>query len=90
MDVGYNKSYNSAVMTAISIPDSVFDAAELAAERLAISRSQLYTRALQEFLALHGSENVTEQLNRVYAETDSSLDPTLIEVQRRSLADDAR
>ncbi len=71
--------------TAISIPDSVFAAAETVAANLSILRSQLYTRAIQEFLDSHNSQNLTERLDRVYAENDSALDPVLAEMQRKSL-----
>ncbi len=53
-----------------------------------MSRSQLYTRAIQEFVELHGAENVTERLDRVYSENPSTLDPGFVEMQRKSLADD--
>jgi len=74
--------------TAVSIPDTVFQAAETVANRLAISRSQLYTRAIQEFIELHAAQKVTERLDRVYGENPSTLDPDLAEMQRKSLADD--
>jgi metal-responsive CopG/Arc/MetJ family transcriptional regulator len=73
--------------TAVSIPDPVFEAAEAVAGRLSISRSQLYTRAIQEFLELHGSQDVTDRLDRVYADNPSTLDPGLMDMQRKSLAD---
>ena len=39
--------------TAVSIPDDVFEEAERLATELKTSRSQLYSRALQEFVARH-------------------------------------
>jgi metal-responsive CopG/Arc/MetJ family transcriptional regulator len=75
--------------TAISIPDPVFHAAEEAAQRLSLSRSQLYTEAVREFLAAHAPEDVTERLNAVYAETASELDPLIAEMQQQTLKDDA-
>jgi metal-responsive CopG/Arc/MetJ family transcriptional regulator len=33
--------------TAVSMPDSIFEAAEALAKRLRMSRSQLYTKAVQ-------------------------------------------
>ena len=51
--------------TAISIPDDVFEEAEQLANRLQTSRSQLYARALSEFVARHDDDRVTEALNRV-------------------------
>jgi Arc/MetJ family transcription regulator len=55
--------------TAISIPDDVFAEAERLARRLKTSRSELYSRALREYVARHGSEHVTEVLDRLCAET---------------------
>ena len=71
--------------TAISIPDPIFQAAEEAAARLAMSRSQLYAHAVAEFVELHASCNVTERLDQVYAENPSELDPLLAKLQDLSL-----
>lgn len=73
--------------TAISIPDPIFQAAEEAARRLALSRSQLYAKAVEEFLANHVPGDVTERLDAVYAEAPSKLDPAIAEMQRDSLDD---
>jgi metal-responsive CopG/Arc/MetJ family transcriptional regulator len=51
--------------TAVSIPDDVFEEAERLASELQTSRSQLYSRALQEFVARHAPERLTEAMNRV-------------------------
>lgn len=53
--------------TAISIPDDVFEDAERLARRLGHSRSQLYSRALREFVARHEPELVTAALDAVVA-----------------------
>jgi metal-responsive CopG/Arc/MetJ family transcriptional regulator len=71
--------------TAISIPDSLFDAAEEVAGRLGVSRSQLYAKALADYVARHRYDEVTEALNRVYAARDSALDPVLAAMQFMSL-----
>ncbi|SFI36200.1 hypothetical protein SAMN05421753_108101 [Planctomicrobium piriforme] len=72
--------------TAISIPDPVFLEAEDAARRLKMSRSELYTKAVKEFLENHGSgDAITSKLNEVYADNDSKLDPVISEIQRRSI-----
>ena len=55
--------------TAISIPDDIFAEAERLARRLKKSRSELYSRALREYVARHGSEHVTETLDKLYTET---------------------
>lgn len=72
--------------TAVSIPDDLFDSAEGTARRLGLSRSELYARALRDYLAEHGDEGVTERLNEVYGGGwGSEWDPALADLQRRSL-----
>ena len=51
--------------TAISLPDDVFSSAERLAKRLKLSRSELYSRALAEFLARHSSDEITDSWNSV-------------------------
>lgn len=53
--------------TAISLPDQLYEEAERTAQQLGIPRSQLFAKALEEFIAFHKRENITEKLNRVYA-----------------------
>lgn len=74
--------------TAVSLPDRVFDAAERVAKRLGISRSELYARAVARFVEEHRGDKVTDGLNRVYAEVDSTLDPALNRLQALSLPRD--
>lgn len=72
--------------TTISIPDDLFDSAEGTARRLGMTRSELYARALREYLAEHGGEGVKERLDKIYGgEQGSRLDPALADLQRRSL-----
>lgn len=73
--------------TAISIPDKVFKAAEKAAKRLGVSRSELYVRAIQEYLAQHSDDHVTEELNNIYSSSKahSQLDSALGKMQSSSL-----
>ena len=52
--------------TAISLPDSLFKDAELTARNLGIPRSQLFARAVEEFIRHHQREGITEKLNSVY------------------------
>lgn len=67
--------------TAISIPDDVFAAAEAAAQRTGMSRSQLFVTAVKMFLRKNGEKGVTERLNEVYAGVQSRVDPTLMRMQ---------
>lgn len=63
--------------TAVSIPDEIFSAAEKTAQRLGIPRSQLFAKALEEFIRNHNKDHVTEQLNRVYKNMTFSEDEFL-------------
>jgi len=75
--------------TAISLPDELFSAADALAGRLGVSRSELYARAMEEYLAKHAPSDITARLNEIYATEDSSLDPALHRAQIRSLSPDA-
>ena len=59
---------------AVSIPDTVFEAAERVSRRLRVPRSQLYARALQAFVKQHSGGEITERLNAVYGKLSSKLD----------------
>lgn len=71
--------------TAISIPDPLFEAAERFAKRMRLSRSELYAVALQEYLKAHRSDRTKEQLDAIYADEDSSLDPFFVQIQAQTL-----
>jgi metal-responsive CopG/Arc/MetJ family transcriptional regulator len=53
--------------TAISIPDGVFADAERLARELNQSRSQLYGRAVREYVARHSADRVTQALDAICA-----------------------
>ena len=71
--------------TAISIPDPIFQSAEIMAHQLAISRSELFTKAISEYLEAHKYEDVTESLNQVYSDSSSGLDEELTAMQLNSI-----
>ena len=71
--------------TAISLPDELFESADALAERLGLSRSELYATAVAEYLAKHRDEDVTARLNSVFAEETSGIDPKLRSAQALSL-----
>ena len=74
--------------TAISIPDGLFESAEELAERLGVTRSELYQRAVRRYVEEHSNDQITEALNRVYDGVDSSLDPVMAAIQAASLGDE--
>ena len=82
----YYRSYTVSVMkTAISVPDAVFSLAEVFARRRKMTRSALFTVAVDEYVQQHRVEDVTRKLNEIYAKEDSSLDPVLERLQALSL-----
>ena len=74
--------------TAISIPDPVFQEADRLAKKMGVSRSELYASAIQAYVQSHRDDDITEALNRIYSEEDSSLDPVLAALQSRALSRD--
>jgi metal-responsive CopG/Arc/MetJ family transcriptional regulator len=71
--------------TAISLPDSLFEAADDLAARLGVTRSELFRRALERLLSDYDDDLVTEALNRVYSQEAAALDPGLARMQAASL-----
>jgi metal-responsive CopG/Arc/MetJ family transcriptional regulator len=74
--------------TAVSIPDELFESAEGFALRLGMTRSELYAKALRDYLQEHRGEGITERLDEVYGAEESGLDPVVAELQGRSLPED--
>jgi hypothetical protein len=72
--------------TAISLPDALYADAENTARDLGIPRSQLFARALEEYISHHRTERITERLDQVYGGAGDSgtelLAPANLEAQR--------
>ena len=60
---GRQRGYTFGMKTAISIPDDVFSEADQLARETRLSRSQLYTRAVREYVARHSADGVTAALD---------------------------
>lgn len=71
--------------TAISLPDDLFASADELADRLGVSRSELFARAMAEYVAKHQGEEVTTRLNALYGDERSGLDPAIRRTQARSV-----
>lgn len=74
---------------AISVPDEVFEAGEHLARQLGVSRSQLYSDALAQYLTARGATAVTARLNAIYSVHPVNLEPALNRAQLKTLADEA-
>ena len=70
---------------AVSVPDAVFEEAENLAKRLKVSRSELYAKALAEFVSRHAPDAVTDSFNRVCAELEGEPDPAFQRAARKIL-----
>jgi predicted transcriptional regulator len=75
--------------TAISVPDDLFRRAETTARRLRVSRSELYAKAMAEFLERQRGNAITERLNDVYSRRPARVDSGLHRAQLKSLEKDA-
>jgi metal-responsive CopG/Arc/MetJ family transcriptional regulator len=71
--------------TAVSVPDDVFEEAERLARRLKCSRSEVYSRALAEYVARHAPDRVTEAMDRALAEIGQAVDQLVRMASRRLL-----
>jgi len=70
---------------AVSIPDDVFDDAEQMARQLNTSRSNLYARALAEFVERRAPDRMTQAINEVVDEVGTEPDGFAKAAARRAL-----
>ena len=75
--------------TAVSIPDEIYQSADQLAKRLGISRSELYAKAVSNYISAHNNEAVTKALDQIYAKEKSKIDPVINVMQLRSLPKEA-
>ena len=75
----------ASLKTAVSLPEDVFAQGEVLAKRLGLKRSELYAKALSEFLARHSKDEITARLNEIYLTEPSALAPGLARLQADSL-----
>lgn len=60
--------------TTVSIPNDIFERAERLASQRRQSRSEVYAAALDEYLARHAQDEVTDTMNRVCGEVEGNDD----------------
>ena len=73
--------------TVVSIPDDIFERAERLASQGRRSRSEVYAAALDEYLARHVQDEITEAMNRVCGEVGGNDDAFVTVAGKRVLAD---
>ena len=81
----YNRGYTLHMKTAISIPDNLFRAAERYAKAHGFSRSELFSKAVAEYLERHPAAHITKELDAVYSTESSSMDETVTRMQSESI-----
>jgi hypothetical protein len=74
--------------TTVTIPEPLVNAADHLAAELEISRSELYTMALEAFVKSRQPREITRALDEVYPSESSKLDPVVWQMQLASLARD--
>jgi len=72
--------------TAISIPDELLSDIERTAKKLGIPRSQLFARALEEFITNHAPQDVTARINQILETENSSVDAHLAAMQAATMS----
>jgi len=85
LDDTQRSGYTLGMKTAVSIPDDVFEEAERLASRLQTSRSQLYARALAEFVARHDDDRVTALMDQAVREAGAAGDTFVAAAARHSI-----
>jgi len=71
--------------TAISLPDKLFNAADQYAKNHGFSRSQLFAKAVEQYLEQHPSDYITKQLNEIYSSEPAELNEVLLTMQFSSV-----
>ncbi len=71
--------------TAVSIPDDIFEGAERLAKRTKRSRSRVFSDALQEYLARHTPDKVTQAMNQALTEIGETSDAFVPAAASRAL-----
>lgn len=71
--------------TAISVRDSLFQKAEKYAKDAKMSRSQLFSNAVEEYLAKREKEDLIAKINRACEKVDTSLEPAIRQYQSQNI-----
>lgn len=82
---GVRRGYTCGMKTAVSIPDDVFQDAERLARRAKKSRSRIFSEALEEYVARHAPDEVTDAMDRTVALVGETPDKFITAAARRVL-----
>jgi metal-responsive CopG/Arc/MetJ family transcriptional regulator len=73
----------TTVKTAISIQDSLYVRAESLANEMKISRSKLFTLAIEEYLRQHRNQQLLQSLNEAYGDGLDQSEESMLHGMRR-------
>jgi predicted transcriptional regulator len=75
--------------TAISVPDEVFEQVDIAAKRLGVSRSEIFTKAVRQFLMKSCGAEITASYDAAFGQdaSGSEKDRFRRAATRRALLD---
>lgn len=72
----------ATVKTAVSIQENLFERIEELARELKISRSQLFARAIEDFIRREENRRIAKEINDAYqGESDSAEEDRLLNVR---------
>ena len=74
----------ASVKTAISIQEPLFKQVEILANNLNISRSKLFSLAVEEFLQRYKNQQLLEEINRAYDDLPESEDEEYLGKTRKA------
>ena len=66
------------MQTAISRPHALFKSGDALAKQLGLSRSEVYARALAEYVAKYNGHDLTQRWSAMHAKVDSRIDAELM------------
>jgi len=76
---------DASIQNELAIPTEIWNAAQQLAGKLGLSSNELFATALSDFIRRYGEIDITAELDKVYSDIDSTLDPVLGAMQLKSL-----
>ncbi len=73
----------ASVKTAISVRESLFDQVEALAGELQISRSRLFSLAIEEYLERHQNRELLREINAAYDDMPDPKEQEILQRMRR-------
>ena len=83
LDDDADTGHTISMKVAVSIPDPIFAEAEALAKQFKTSRSEIYQRALSEFIARHATDPVTRAMDEAVKAVGAQANEFGAEAARR-------